>query len=165
MIIKGPFTNIWGNPTIADNVQVGAYTEIGDDVTIAAGVIIGALCFIPPKVRIGERAWIGPRVTFTNDKNPPGPQVETIVEADVVIGAGAVILPGIVLGRGCRIGAGAVVTKSVMPGTTVVGNPARLLVKNREGIEAKLDAILQHSLETEKRLNDNWPQAATSILT
>jgi maltose O-acetyltransferase len=82
--------------------------------------------------------------------------IETVVEEDVRIGAGAVILPGIVLGRGCMIGAGSVVTKSVMPGTTVMGNPARLYTKNRTDVEAKLDAILQHSLETEGRLLEKW---------
>lgn len=154
MVIKGPYVNIYGTPQIAEDVQVGAYTEIGGDVVIDAGVIIGFGCFIPPKVRIGARAWIGPRVTFTNDKHPPGPQLETIVEAEVVIGAGAVILPGIVLGRGCRIGAGAVVTKSVPAGVTVVGNPARPLAQRLNAVEEKLDAILDHAKGSEHRFKE-----------
>ena len=146
MVKRGPFINVWGNPKIADDVRVGAYTEIGDDVEIESGVIIGAYVFIPPKVRIRARAWIGPRVTFLNDKYPPSPTLlETIVEEDVVIGAGAVILPGITLGRGCRVGAVAVVTKNVMPCATVVGNPARLLITS--SVDDALDAMLQRAKE------------------
>ena len=155
MIARGPHLNIWGKPDIAENVRVGAYTEIGDDVKIAEDVIIGAMCFIPPKVRIGRGAWIGPRVTFTNDKHPPGEMIETWVEPDVKVGAGSVILPGITLGRGCMVGAGSVVTKSVPPGVTVVGNPARPLV-SKDTVGGKLDAILEHAKETESMLLHKW---------
>ena len=48
-----------------------------------------------------------------------------IVEDEVSVGANATILPGVRLGRGCTVGAGAVVVRDVAPGTTVVGNPAR----------------------------------------
>ena len=149
MVKRGPYINIWGEPQIAEDVRVGAYTEIGDDVIIETGVIIGAMCFIPPKVRIRAGAWIGPRVTFTNDKNPPGEMIETFVEEGAIIGAGAVILPGIIIGRKARVGAGAVVTKSVPAGVTVVGNPARPLVA-KDTVKGKLDKILQHSKETEE---------------
>ena len=50
-----------------------------------------------------------------------------MIEDDVSIGAGAGILPGVRLGRGCLVGAGAVVTRDVEPYQTVVGNPARPL--------------------------------------
>ena len=126
MIAKGPFTNIWGNPEIADNVQVGAYTEIGDNVVIEENVIIGAMCFIPPGVRIRRGAWIGPRVTFTNDKYPPSDKLYiTEVGQDAVIGAAAVILPGITIGQGASVGAGSVVTRHVPAGTVSYGNPAK----------------------------------------
>ena len=86
---------------------------------LSEGVIIQKDCFI------------GPRVTFLNDKYAPThgawrtEERDTVVEEGVSIGGGAVILPGVVLGKGCRIGAGAVVTRDVPPGMTVVGNPAR----------------------------------------
>ena len=87
-------------------------------------------CFLPTGVTIGNRVFLGPGVIFTNDKEPrsinPGWKLlSTVVEDDASIGAGAVILPGITIGRGAMVGAGAVVTKDVAPGVTVVGNPAR----------------------------------------
>ena len=126
MIVKGPFTNIWGNTKIHSTVEIGAYTEIGDGVVIEEGVKIGAMCFIPPGVTIRKGAWIGPHVTFTNDKYPPSDTLyETVVEAGAVIGAAAIILPGIIIGGASRVGTGSVVTRHVEPGTVVYGNPAK----------------------------------------
>ena len=53
----------------------------------------------------------------------------TVVEDEASIGANATIVCGITIGKGATVGAGAVVTKDVPPGVTVVGNPARELVK------------------------------------
>jgi acetyltransferase-like isoleucine patch superfamily enzyme len=86
--------------------------------------------FLPNRARIGDRVFIGPNATFTDDRypevnNPRYKAEPPIVEDDVAIGAGAVILPGVRIGRGALIGAGAVVTKDVPPSAVVVGNPAR----------------------------------------
>jgi UDP-2-acetamido-3-amino-2,3-dideoxy-glucuronate N-acetyltransferase len=113
---------------IGSHVFLGAYTTLGQAVRIQHGA------FITRRTQIGDRVFIGPNVTFTDDKRPmvnnpryrPQPP---IVEDDVSIGGHAVILPGVRLGRGCTIGAGAVVTKVVPPYTTVVGNPAHPLVR------------------------------------
>ena len=125
-------SNIYG-PTIGKDCNVGALVEIRADVIIGDECKIQAFTFIPGGVRIGDRVFIGPRVTFTNDKHPKAVggwiPLETWVEDDVNIGAGAVILPGITLGKGCTVGAGAVVTKDVSPGITVVGNPAKEMKK------------------------------------
>ncbi len=127
MKVKGPYTNIWGDPEIHPTVEIGAYTEIGNNVLIEERVIIGAMVFIPPGVRIRFGAWIGPRVTFTNDKYPPSDELYiTEVGKNAVIGAGAIILPGITIGPLARIGAGAVVTRDVAAGTVVYGSPARV---------------------------------------
>ena len=116
---------------LADNVKVGAFVEIGPRVVIGENTNISSFCFIPEGVTIQKNCFIGPRVTFLNDKYAPTygkwreDEKDTVVEEGVSIGGGAVILPGVVLGKGCRIGAGAVVTRDVPPGMTVVGNPAR----------------------------------------
>jgi UDP-2-acetamido-3-amino-2,3-dideoxy-glucuronate N-acetyltransferase len=114
--------------SVPDSCTVHSHVWIGNNVQIGERCKIQAFCFIPEGVTIGNDVFLGPRVTFTNDKYPPSPNwSKTIVEDDVSIGAGAVILPGVTLHKGCKIGAGAVVTKDVPEGQTWVGNPAKLI--------------------------------------
>ena len=109
------------------------YTDkifIGPNAVIGEGCKIQPFAFIPDNVILGNRVFIGPGVIFVNDKYPPSHGAwkndpPTVVEDDVSIGAGAVIGPSLHLGTGCKIGMGAVVTKNVKPGATVIGNPAR----------------------------------------
>jgi len=82
--------------------------------------------------RIGDDVFIGPNVTFTNDKFPrskvyPESFLLITIESGASIGGGAVLLPGITIGRGAMVGAGAVVTKSVPPFSIVQGIPARIV--------------------------------------
>lgn len=129
----GKGTKVWhvelsniGKCTIGENCTIHSHVWIGDRVKIGDQCKIQAFSFIPTGVRIGNNVFIGPRVTFTNDKKPPSGEWEiTIVEDFVSIGAGAVICPGVTLGKGCKIGAGAIVTKDVPKGETWVGNPAK----------------------------------------
>ena len=130
----GEDTVIWEPVNIYDTVigmecSVGMFTEIGGSY-IGDYVRVQAHCFIPPGVRIGNECFIGPRVTFMNVKKPdPCSRSDayhyTIVKQFCVIGAGAVILPGVVLGRNSFIAAGAVVTEDVGDDAMVAGNPAR----------------------------------------
>lgn len=123
---KPELSNI-GECVIGDNCTVHSHVWIGDRVKIGNNCKIQAFSFIPTGVRIGDNVFIGPRVTFTNDKYPPsGEWATTIIENNVSIGAGVVILPGITLGEGCRIGAGSVVTKSIPPNVVACGVPARV---------------------------------------
>jgi UDP-2-acetamido-3-amino-2,3-dideoxy-glucuronate N-acetyltransferase len=102
--------------------------QIGDRVTIKSGVQIwdGLL--------IEDEVFIGPNVSFTNDKYPKSRNeafqcLNTYVESGAVIGGGAVILPGVRIGKCAIVGAGAVVTEDVAAGSTVVGNPARTITR------------------------------------
>jgi acetyltransferase-like isoleucine patch superfamily enzyme len=97
---------------------------IGDRVTIKSGVQLWN------GLRIDHDVFIGPNVTFTNDKFPrskiyPDSFPRTIIERGASIGGGAVILPGIRIGAGSMIGAGAVVTQDVAANSLVLGSPAR----------------------------------------
>lgn len=113
---------------VGHRVVVHSHVWIGDDISIPDDVKIQAFAFIPNGVRLEEKVFIGPRVTFTNDRVPPYDKFETtIVERGAAIGAGAVIRCGIVIGEGALIGCGAVVTHDVPAFEVWVGNPARFL--------------------------------------
>jgi len=109
--------------------MIAAFVEVGRGVVIGNRVRVQAHSFIPSGVVIEDDVFIGPRVTFTNDKEPPSRRgdwstIQTRVESGAAIGAGAVILPGVTIGQGALIGAGAVVTRDVPPGAVWVGCPA-----------------------------------------
>lgn len=134
--------NLYGDYQIGKNCNIGAFVEIGPGVFIGDNVTIGAHCFIPSGVLIGDNVFIGPRVTFCNDKYPPSGREHwgiTTVLQRVSIGAGSVILPGVTIEEGARIGAGSVVTSTVGKNKTVYGNPAR--EKGKDVMSAILRAI------------------------
>ena len=104
---------------------------VGDRVTIKCGVQLW------DGVRIENDVFIGPNVTFTNDKYPRSKQYpqqfeKTIVHKGASIGAGAVLVCGIEIGEKAMIGAGSVVTKNVPAGELWAGNPARYIRKIEE---------------------------------
>jgi UDP-2-acetamido-3-amino-2,3-dideoxy-glucuronate N-acetyltransferase len=81
---------------------------------------------------IEDDVFIGPCVAFSNDKYPrskvyPDAFAQTLVKRGASIGANATVLPGIVLGENCMVGAGAVVTRDVPDNAVVAGNPARIV--------------------------------------
>ena len=86
-------------------------------------------------VTIGAKTQIGPGVQMLTADHPRDPAVRAqmleygrpiAIGANVWIGGGALLLPGITVGDDAIIGAGSVVTRDVPAGATVVGNPARL---------------------------------------
>lgn len=125
---------------IGKDCKIDAFVYIEEGVEIGDECKIRPFTFIPTGVKIGNRVFIGPNVTFTNDKYPKvkgeWELKETIIESDVSIGAGATILPRIKIGKNAVIGAGAVVTKDVHEGTIVVGNPAKKMM-NKEKVAEK----------------------------
>ena len=103
---------------IGNNVKIGSYTEVAFNCIIKKKTKIHSHCFICENSRIGENVFIGPNVTFTNSKFPN--QINSkkelnspIINDNVIIGAGSVIMPGIKIGRNSIIGAGSLVTKDV----------------------------------------------------
>lgn len=132
--------NIWGEIiSLPNSTRVGGFVDIGNP-NFGEDCLIEAMVTIPPGWKFGNRIFVGPSVHFANDKHPNlqesfEPQ-GGIVEDDVVIGMGALIAPGITLGKGCVIGMGAVVIKSVPPGETWVGNPAKKIKANKIDFES-----------------------------
>lgn len=109
---------------ICSHVLVEGKAVIGDRVTVKSGVQVW------DGVTLEDDVFVGPNVTFTNDRAPRSGNrdfvcLPTRVRRGASIGGGATLLPGITIGEGALVGAGAVVVRDVAPGTTVVGNPAR----------------------------------------
>ncbi len=125
-IIYHPELSVLLDCEIGDDCKIHAPVWIGHGVVIGDRCKVQAFCFIPSGVTIGDDVFIGPGVTFTNDKHPPSDKLlRTLVWPGVSIGANATILPGLEIGSGVVVGAGSVVTHDVPPHTTVMGNPAR----------------------------------------
>ena len=115
--------NIGGHKS---NLAIGAFTFLGKvNVALHCPVIIGSRVCINDGVHI---------LSASHDVSDPKWNLvksSIIIDDYVWIGIGAMILPGVHLGRGAVVGAGAVVCKSVAPGNIVVGNPAKPISKVR----------------------------------
>ena len=134
----GEGSKIWQYTIILNGAVIGKNCNICSHVFIESDVIIGDNVTIKSGVQLWDGAkiennvFIGPNVTFTNDKFPRSKQYPESfkilkIEEGASIGAGAIILPGITVGKGAMVGAGAVVTRDVDPGTLVTGNPAKFI--------------------------------------
>lgn len=141
-----PKAVIGKNCNICDGVFIENDVVVGNDVTVKCGVQLwDGVC-------VEDGVFIGPNVTFTNDRTPRSKQypeefLRTLVRKGASIGANATILPGIKIGLDSMIGAGAVVTQDVPPYATVVGNPARIINYNTKN--KTIDTI-----SGSKRVND-----------
>ena len=134
----GGGTRIWAFAHVLSGARIGRDCNICDgvfiegDVTIGDGVTVKSGVQLWNGVRLGNRVFVGPNASFTNDRFPrskqyPPAYARTIVEDDASIGANATILPGIGIGVGAMVGAGAVVTRDVPARAIVVGNPGRVV--------------------------------------
>lgn len=133
------FGSIGKSPWIAStfNCDYGGNIFIGDNITVNYNVTILDI----RKVFIGNNVMIAPNVLITTVGHPLSPKgrrehqgiaKEVHIGNDVWIGANATILPGVSIGDGSVIGAGAVVTKDVPPMVVVGGVPAKIIKKIEE---------------------------------
>ncbi len=140
---------VYADVVFGDDVQTGHFslvrerTTVGSHVVIGSGVVIDGYAelgnyvkiethaYIPTHVRIGNYVFIGPNAVLTNDKyplrrrtayQPRGP----ILEDNVTLGANCTVLPGVRIGEGSMVAAGAVVTKDVPPWSLVSGKPGEI---------------------------------------
>ncbi len=133
----GAETKIWHFSHIMSDCTIGEGCNIGQNVVVSPGVILGKNVKIQNNVSLytgvecEDDVFLGPSMVFTNVTNPRSgvnrrdQYAKTIVRKGASIGANATIVCGHDIGEYAFVGAGAVVTKTVLPFALVVGNPAR----------------------------------------
>jgi acetyltransferase-like isoleucine patch superfamily enzyme len=141
------------------NVEPQGAIEVGDD-----SVLAGTLFMCAKSILIGRGVIVSYNVTIADcDFHPRDPDLRkqdavanapegdrslrpplvarpVLIEDDVWIGIGAIILKGVHLGRGARVGAGAVVTMDVPAGATAVGNPARIVPEGPDAAAGRVQS-------------------------
>jgi UDP-2-acetamido-3-amino-2,3-dideoxy-glucuronate N-acetyltransferase len=143
----GAGTAVWAFAHVMRGAQVGQRCNIGDHVFIESGAVIGNNVTVKngnliwEGVTLEDGVFVGPGVIFTNDLYPRSPRlalahdrynrkenwlVPTLVRQGASLGAGAVVVAGVIVGEYALVAAGAVVTKDVPPFALMRGNPARV---------------------------------------
>lgn len=131
----GTCTKIWQFATVIRSARIGEHCTIGA-CSVVDGAEVGDRCLIGhgaqlhPGTKIGNDVFVGPSATFCNDMWPRtskdgfnvGDRWTVIVEDGAVIGAGAIILPGVRIGAGSMIAAGVVCEDSLPPGVLLQRN-------------------------------------------
>jgi UDP-2-acetamido-3-amino-2,3-dideoxy-glucuronate N-acetyltransferase len=128
-------TKIWqyavvlSDAIIGNNCNINCHTFIENKVIIGNNVTIKSGVYLWDGITIEDDVFVGPNVTFTNDKFPRSKQYpeefERIqIDKGASIGAGAIILGGVHIGKYAMIAAGSIVTKNVPEHALVKGSPA-----------------------------------------
>ena len=135
--VIGGGSKVWHFSHLMSGCRLGENCNIGQNVVISPGVVLGRNVKVQNNVSIYEGVtcdddvFLGPSMVFTNVTNPRsavnrrGIYARTHVGKGATIGANATIVCGHDIGEFAFIGAGSVVTKTVLPYALVVGNPAR----------------------------------------
>jgi UDP-2-acetamido-3-amino-2,3-dideoxy-glucuronate N-acetyltransferase len=133
----GKDTKIWHFSHIMSNCSIGEACNIGQNVVVSSKVILGRNVKVQNNVSIytgvicEDDVFLGPSMVFTNVMNPrsaikrQNEYQNTIVKKGASIGANATIVCGNNIGEYAFVGAGAVVTKEILPFALVVGNPSK----------------------------------------
>jgi maltose O-acetyltransferase len=113
------------------------YCDYGYQIHIGARTFVnfGLMALDVAEIKIGDDVQIGPNVQLLTPTHPTDAELRRakweaalpiMIEDNVWIGGGAIILPGVIIGENAIVGAGAVVTKDLPANTVAVGNPARV---------------------------------------
>lgn len=133
----GEGTKVWHFTHVRENAEIGRDCVLAHSVYVGKGVKIGNgvklenRATIYQGVKVEDKVFVGPHVTFTNDPYPRSFStdwriVETLVKGGASIGAGSVVICGVTLGEYAMIGAGSVVTNDIPSHALAYGNPAEV---------------------------------------
>jgi UDP-2-acetamido-3-amino-2,3-dideoxy-glucuronate N-acetyltransferase len=164
----GESTSIWQfsvvlkGAVIGNNCNINCHVFIENDVKIGNNVTVKSGVYVWDGIRIEDNVFIGPNVTFTNDKTPRSKQYpsefqKTTLRHHSSIGAGSIILGGIEIGEYAMTGAGSLVTKNIPARALVMGSPAKWAAwLNEDGSRmiAEKDFFLDNSGNKWKVEND-----------
>lgn len=134
----GDNSSVWHHAHIRSGASVGAGCTLGKNVYVDQGVYVGNGVKVQNNVSIfagvtvEDEVFLGPGMSFTNDRYPRATNVDwevvpTVVRRGASVGANATVVCGVVIGEWALIAAGAVVTRNVIDHELVGGNPARHL--------------------------------------
>jgi UDP-2-acetamido-3-amino-2,3-dideoxy-glucuronate N-acetyltransferase len=133
----GEGTKVWHFAHVRENAEIGRDCVLAHSVYVGKGVKIGNgvklenRATIYQGVKVEDKVFVGPHVTFTNDPYPRSFStdwriVETLVKEGASIGAGSVVMCSVTLGEYAMIGAGSVVTNDIPSHALAYGNPAKV---------------------------------------
>lgn len=114
---------------VSEDVRIGAGSMLCAGAIVNTGASIGRAVILNTGCSVDHHSTIGDFVHIAPGVHMGG---EVVVNARAFVGIGAVVLPGIRIGEGSIVGAGAIVTRDVAPGATVVGCPARPISRRRD---------------------------------
>jgi UDP-2-acetamido-3-amino-2,3-dideoxy-glucuronate N-acetyltransferase len=143
----GSRTRVWAFTHILEGAEIGADCNIGGHCYIEAGVRVGNRVTVKNAnalwegVTLEDGVFVGPSVVFTNDRRPRSPRnpevarsyasrdwlLPTLVREGATLGAGAILLPGLLIGEYAFVAAGSLVASDVPPHALVRGSPARMV--------------------------------------
>lgn len=125
------FSHIMSNCTLGENCNIGQNVVVSPEVVLGKNVKVQNNVSIYTGVTCDDDVFLGPSMVFTNVTNPrsainrKGQYAKTHVGKGATIGANSTIVCGHDIGEYAFIGAGAVVTKNILPYALVVGNPSK----------------------------------------
>lgn len=143
----GKNVNINKYASFPRNVQIGDNSDIGYKCEVASNTVIGNNVMMGPEVVMYSRNHRLDRVDSPMCKQGFQEEKPITIGNDVWIGRRVIILPGVTIGDGCVIGAGAVVAKDIEPYSIAVGNPARVVKKRCSSLESIRGNLIEYCHE------------------